>query len=196
MSIFFIVFLIVPYTNIQNSLEKVSNDIDAKLLEINDINHTKRGVSDAKEVLTSLRSEINKGNTTFSSYIDEIRDLKKTINSIPNEIDKYKKTIESTDCMDIKEPGEQAHCNIGKQFKIQYSRVNNLIENNLTSIDRFKFIESNFPLLEFKNDIESLQDHFNTTKFDDGIYRNTTLWEKVISDGSNKTNQPITNIIQ
>lgn len=33
-----------------------------------------------------------------------------------------------------------------------------------------------------------MQDHFNTTKFDDEIYHNTTKWEKVISEGVNKAN--------
>jgi hypothetical protein len=33
-----------------------------------------------------------------------------------------------------------------------------------------------------------LQDHFNTTKYDDEIYHNTTKWEKVISEGVNKAN--------
>lgn len=189
LSIFFIFFLILPYTIIQISLKEVSNEIDAKLSEINDINLTKRDISNAKEGLILLRSEINNGNKTFFSHIEEIRKLKKIINSIPNDIDKYKKTIESTDCLDIKEPGEQAHCTIGEQFKIQYSRVNNLLENNFNLIDPFEFKESNFPILKFKNDIESLQDQFNTTKLDDGIYSNTTMWKKVISDGVNNTNQ-------
>ena len=63
--LFFYIFS-YTYTIIQISLKEVSNEINEKQLEINNINHSKTHVSDAKEGINLLKSVINNGNKTIA----------------------------------------------------------------------------------------------------------------------------------